>query len=157
MQISPLDLSVSTVLLGFILFEVSLVDGFLHKNLSDFFDLIVVDDHHLAIKTDAVEVHFCIYSVVWYLEAHESKGVSTLGSVQLDALNFTILRKDLIDIDLIPIVREVLDVQVASFLGVLVSQGVFLLLKFTIGLLQGMSDVELVVAKFSVVKGLDSF
>lgn len=76
------------------------------------------------------------------LVANESV-VSVFTFFELDVLNGSELREDALELLLIPRDWEVLNVEVASLLGGLVSEGLLLLLDFSVRLLHGVSNVEL--------------
>lgn len=69
--------------------------------------------------------------------------VSVFTFFELDVLNGSELREDALELLLIPRDWEVLNVEVASLLGGLVSEGFLLLLDFSVRLLHGVSNVEL--------------
>lgn len=69
--------------------------------------------------------------------------VSVFTFFELDVLNGSELREDALELLLIPRDWEVLNVEVASLLGGLVSEGLLLLLDFSVRLLHGVSNVEL--------------
>jgi hypothetical protein len=144
-----------TLLLGLILLEIGLVDGVLDLNLSLLLKLVVVDHEGLSIIGGVVEGLLGKGGGVWLLEADESEAaVSTL--LQLDVLDGTELLEEVLEIVGSPGVWEVLHVEIASLLGSLVSEGVSLLLKGSVGLLHGWSHVELeLVAHFLAVETVD--
>ena len=69
--------------------------------------------------------------------------VSVFTFFELDVLNGSELREDALELLLVPRDWEVLNVEVASLLGGLVSEGLLLLLDFSVRLLHGVSNVEL--------------
>ena len=69
--------------------------------------------------------------------------VSVFTFFELDVLNGSELREDAFELLLVPRDWEVLNVEVASLLGGLVSEGLLLLLDFSVRLLHGVSNVEL--------------
>ena len=85
-QIIPLE---TTLEHGFVLFKVSFIKCLFSLNISDFFDLIVIDDNHFVIEDLLVQVLFCIHRTVWFLEADESKTQSLLCLLETDIFNLT--------------------------------------------------------------------
>jgi len=80
---------------------------------------------------------------IWLLEADECEGVALESGFKLDVLNLSIGSEKVFKILLLPGDGEVLDVEVASLLGVLVSDGLLELLLFSLLLGKEMSDVKL--------------
>lgn len=80
---------------------------------------------------------------IWLFEADESEGVALESGFKLDVLNLSVSTEEVLKILLLPGVGEVLDIEVASLLGVLVSDGLLELLLFSLLLAQEVSNVEL--------------
>lgn len=97
----------------------------------DFFNLVVVNVQLLAEETGLVQVLFGHGGRLWVCEAHKRILSFSFLREDLDALYLSILREDFIQLLLSGVSREVLDVQIASLLGVLVPHHVFLLFDFS--------------------------
>jgi len=144
-----------TGLLSLILLEISLIDGVLDLNLSLFLDLVMVDHEGLTIIGGVVQGLLGNGGGVWLLEADEGEA-SVFTLLQFDVLDCTELLEEVLEVIRSPAVWEILDVQVASLLGCLVSESVSLLLELSIRLLHGVSNVELeFVAHVLTVKSFD--
>jgi len=103
-------------LLSLVLLPIGLVFGFLHLHLSDFFDLIVVDNEHLSLNIVILEMLLSLSSISWLLEANKSKGITGASVLESDALNLTVRLEEKTELLLVPAIWEVLYVQVASLL-----------------------------------------
>jgi len=113
-QVIPLE---STSLLGLVLLPISLVTGLFHLELSDFLDLVVVDQEHLTLNAVVLQVLLSLGSIGGLLVANEGKGISSLlAFVKSDVLNVTEGLEEVGQIILGVVVWEVLHIQVASFL-----------------------------------------
>ena len=110
-----------TGLLSLILLEISLIDGVLDLNLSLFLDLVMVDHEGLTIIGGVVQGLLGNGGGVWLLEADEGEA-SVFTLLQFDVLDGTELLEEVLEVIRSPVVWEVLDVQVASLLGYLVSE-----------------------------------
>ena len=147
---------------GLVLLEIGLVDLILNLDFSEFLDLVVVDDEGLAFVDGVAEGLLSVGGVVWLLEADEGEVAGSLSLLELDLLNLTEVLEEVVELGLSPAGWEVLDVEVASLLGGLVSEGLLLLLSLSLGLLQGVSDVELedvavgIGSHLFALKGLES-
>ena len=139
-KVVPLE---SSGLLGLILLEIGLVLDLLNLLVSDLLDLIMVDDENLTVISLVMEGRFGGGSSVWLLEADECIRVSGLAFLKSDLLDLSVLLEEIGKVILSPGSWEVLNVEIASLLGGLVSNGVSGLLHLSLGLLQGMSDVKL--------------
>jgi len=145
-----------TSLLSLILLEVSLINSILNLDLSEFLDLIVVDDQGLTVIDGVVKGLLGHSGVVWLGEADESKVAFILSWLELDIFNGSELLEEFLELLIGPVGWEILDVEIASLLGSLVSEGLLHLLGFSIRLLKGMSDVELkFIAHVFVVEALN--
>jgi len=109
------------VLLKLILLEVSLINGVLNLDLSKFLDLVMVDDQGLSVINGVVEGLFSHSGVIWLLEADESEVSTSLSLLELDVLNFSEFTEELAELGISPVGWEVLNVEIASLLGRLVS------------------------------------
>lgn len=155
--IGPIILVELTSFLLLVLLEVGLIDGIVDLDISELFDLVVVDHERLTLIVVVVEGSLGMSSLIWLLEANESK-TSVLTLFELDVFDFSELLEDVLELLLWPRVREVLDVEVASLLGGLVSESLLLLLGISLGLLHGVSDVKFhIVTHVFSIKGFDSF
>ena len=144
-----------TGLLSLILLEISLIDGVFDLNLSLFLDLVMVDHKGLTIIGRVVQGLLGNGGGVWLFEADESEA-SVSALLQFDVLDGTELLEEVLEVIRSPVFWEVLDVQVASLLGCLVSKSVSLLLELSIGLLHGVSNVELEFwSHFLTIKTID--
>lgn len=113
-QVIPLE---STSLLGLVLLPISFVTGLFHLKLSDFLDLVVVDQEHLTLAVMVLQVLFGLSGISWLLVANKGKGVaSVLALVQSDVLDVTVCVEQLHQLVLGPVIWEVLHIQVASLL-----------------------------------------
>jgi len=85
-----------------------------------------------------------------------------LSLLELDLLDGAEVLEEVVKLGLTPGAWEVLDVEVASLLGSLVSEGLLLLLSLSLNFLESVSDVELeggaggIGAHFFTLKGLES-
>ena len=128
---------------GLVLLEIGLVDLILNLDFSEFFDLVVVDDEGLAFIDGVAEGLLSVGSMVWRLEADEGEVAGSLSLLELDLLDLTEVLEEVVKLGLTPAGWEVLDVEVASLLGGLVSEGLLLLLSLSLDFLESVSDVEL--------------
>lgn len=154
-QVVPLE---STSLLGLVVLEISLILGFLELDLSEFLDLIMVNDENLISIGLVGESALGSGGGVWLLVADESISITSLTSVKSDLLDLTTLFEEVSEIILSPVGWEVLHVQVASLLGVLVLDGLLDLLDGSISLLDGVSYVQFhILVHLFVLQTLDGF
>ena len=131
---------------GLVLLEIGLVDLVLNLDFSEFLDLVVVDDESLVAIGGVAEGLLGIGGVIWLLEADEgevARTVSIVSLLELDLLDWSEVLEEAVELSLSPGRWEVLDVEVASLLGGLVSEGLLLLLSLSLGFLESMSDIEL--------------
>jgi len=144
--------------LGAELLEVLLILGLLHHELTVLLDLVVVDEKR-ALTEGVAHVEGLLGSrgLIGLLEAHE--GVELLLFVlgeHAEALDLTVGGEKSAEGLLGGVLGEVLDVQVASLLGVLVLQGLAGDLDLTILGLEGFLDVKfLSVGHFLAIEVLD--
>ena len=108
--------------------EIGSISGVFLLDLSDFLLLVEVQEELLAIQGLGLTLLLGIGSTLWTLVADESVHSSTFFMVKLDALDFTVLFKVGLELLLSGVLWEVLDVEVASLLGVLESVLLSLLL-----------------------------
>ena len=140
-QVIPLE---STSLLSLVLLPISLVLGGFHVELSDLLDLIVVDDEHLSFAVVILQTRFCFGGISWLLVANESIGIARLSFVtNLDLLDLSEWAEEVLQVIFTPALGEVLDKQVASLLGCLVSDGVALFFSLALSWFQSWADSEL--------------
>jgi len=89
----------------------------LDLEISEFLDLVVVDDQGLSVIYRVVEGLLGHGGVVWLLEADECEVSASFTLLELNVLNFSELREELEELNIGPVGWEVLDVEVASLLG----------------------------------------
>lgn len=136
---------------------VSLVSDFFLLDLSDFLDFVVVDVENLSVEGLLIKLLSGECSIVWVLEADEGVDSFTFFTEDLNAFDLTALSEVLSELLFGGVGWEVLNVEIASLLGVLESHLVLLLFLFSFGFLKGFSDVELAVwCDFFLVKVVDS-
>jgi len=146
----------SSIDLGLVSFPVSLVLCALHLDLTDLLDLVVVDHQHLAFTVVVHQVGLGVGGIVWLLEANESESIASLAFFKSDILNLSILLEEVVKIVLAPVIWEVLDVKVASFLRCLISDCFSKLLYLALGFLKSMLDHKLhTVAHLTAIKFVD--
>jgi hypothetical protein len=148
--------SVTEVLLLEVL-EISLIMELFVLSLSDFLDFVVVDVELLSIEGLLVEFILGLLSFLWVLEADE--GIDSLAFLgeELDVLDFSVLREEFFELLFSGSRREVLDIEIASLLGVLVSKHLLGLFHFSLGLLEGFLDVKFLTVNDLSVEFHDSF
>jgi len=140
------DLGTSGVLVQ-VLLEVSVIFHGLVLDLSEFLDLVVVDVELSVTKSGSVKSVLGVGGSVWSLVANESVDVLLLVILEhLNLLDFTIVLELGDELFLAHAWVEVLDVKVASLLGVLVSEHFSGLFEFSVSFLESLSAVELQVA-----------
>lgn len=140
-----------------VLLEVSLILGFFERDLTEFLNLVMVNVKRSFAEDLVVETSLCHGGLIGSLEANESVNVLTLiVREHLKALNISELFEALLELLLSGLGREVLNVQVASFLGVLVLKHLTSSLDGSALFLKGFLNVKLVTIDFFVVKTLDS-
>lgn len=124
--------------------EVSFVLHLLVVSLSDFSDFIVVNVELLSLDVEVMEVLLGLKCAFWGFEADESvEGLSFFGQ-NFDALDLSVLLEEVFQFLVGKVSRNILDVEVASFLGQLVPQHFLLLLHFPFSLRDCFFNVELV-------------
>jgi hypothetical protein len=103
-----------------------------------------------------VKFSLSLGSLLWILEA--DKGIKSLTFLRekLDVFDFTILSKEFFKLLFGSSGREVLDVEIASLLGVLVSEHLLGLFNLSLCLLQSFFAVELFAINHFIVELLDS-
>ena len=125
------------------LLEVMLVTSGFILELTNLFDLVVVDGKGFVVNRDVLLGRA---GLIWLLEADESvKFLGITGRVHPQTLNFTILSEQLAKILFLHRVWESLHVQIATFLRALVLDGLTQAFSFTIGFLEGLLDVEFLI------------
>ena len=153
-EVVPLEASVDR----FVLFPVSLVSDLLELEVSDLLDLVMIDDQTLTVVSLATKSLLGNGASVWLLEADESKGVVLETLLESYLFDLSIGLEEVGKVDLSPGSWEVLDIKVASLLGVLVSDGFNELLFFSVLLVQEVSEVHFkAIAHVFVGKGGDCF
>jgi len=105
----------------------------------------VVDHQSFSFNSLVVKVLFGTSCWVWWLEANESIHVTCVDFHESDTtlLNFSVWLEIWLQLLLIPISREVLYIEVASLLGLLVSQCISKLLFVSVISFHGSSDIKL--------------
>ena len=119
-QVVPLETTTGD---GDVLLPVSLVSDFFELEVSDLLDLVMVDDQTFAFIGLSVKGLFGVGAGIWLLEADESESVVSESFLESDLLNLSEWLEEVGKLNFSPVSWEVLDVQVASLLGVLVSDG----------------------------------
>lgn len=117
-----------------IVLEVSLVMNFFILSFSNFFYFIVIDVQLLSIEWFLMKFSFSSGSFFWRLEANKSIEGFTFFEWKLHWFNLTISSKQFLQLFFGSIGWEVLHIQVASLLWVLVSEHLLLLLSFSLRL-----------------------
>jgi len=113
-KVVPLE---TTGLLGLVLLPIGFVTSLLHLELSDFLDLVVVDQEHLALNGVVLQVGFGLGSIGGLLEADESKRIlGLLALIESDVLDLTEGLEEVGQVILGVLVWEVLHIQIASLL-----------------------------------------
>jgi len=141
------------------LLEAKLILSLFIRDLSELLELVMADlELSLVVESVVAELQ-SLLSLVGSLEAHE--GVSFLGLVNgehLDALDLSVLGEDTHNILVGELGVKVLDVEVASLLGVLVFDSLTEELFLSSGGSKGGLNVkDLTVTHVSSVEGLNSF
>jgi hypothetical protein len=85
-KIIPLE---TTSLLLSVFFEISFIFKFIHLNLSDFLDFVIVDDQNFTIIDLVREGLFSLLAGIWLLEANESVLVTSWTFLKSDVFKFT--------------------------------------------------------------------
>lgn len=153
-QVVPLETATGN---GDVLLPISLVSDLFELKISDFLDLVVVDDQSFAFIGLSMEGLLGVGAGIWLLEADESKSVVSESLIESDLFNLSVWLEEVGKLNFGPGGWEVLDIQVASLLGVLVSDGFHKLLLLSLLLVQEVSDVHLLaVAHIFILEGLDS-
>jgi hypothetical protein len=121
---------------------VSLVVHLLELSFSDFLDLVEVNVKSLSVEALLVALSFGVESLIWVLEAHE--GVERLAFLgeELDAFDVSVLGEVLLQLLSSSGRQEVLHIQIASLLRVLVSDHFLGLFLFSFGLGESGSAVH---------------
>merc|ERR1711957_410986 len=141
------------------LLEAELILGLFVLDLSELLELVMADlELSLSVESVVQELDG-VLGLVGGLEAN--KGVGLLGGLNgehLDGLDFTVFLEDLLEVLVVELGVKVLDVEVASLLGVLVLDGLTDELGLSLGSSQGGLDVkEFTVTHVSTVEGIDGF
>ena len=142
-------------LLSFVLLEVSNINFLLNVDLSDFFDLVVVDEELLSLKNLLMKIEFGTHSRIGIFETNKSKVDAVCTFICSDAFDFTELFKNLADFELAPSWRNVFDVEVAAFLCFFEAHSLCAFLLFSVSFLESVSDVQLVVSHLVLVELTD--
>ena len=123
--------------------EISSISGVFLLDLSDFLLLVEVQEELLAIQGLSLTLLLGIGSTFWTLVADEGVDGSTFFMVKLDTFDFTVLFKVGLELLFSGVLWEVLDVEIASLLGVLESVLLSLLLLLSESLWKSFFNVEL--------------
>jgi hypothetical protein len=86
-NIIPLE---TTSLLSLIFVPISFISRTLHLDLSNLFDFIIVDQKHLTFNIMVMEILFGLSSIIWFLEANESKSITIWTRINTNFFDFTI-------------------------------------------------------------------
>ena len=155
-ELVPLE---ATSLLSLVLLPIGLILSLLVLELSELLDLVVVDDELLTLEGVVVKVLLGVGSVSGLLEANEGESVAGLTLIETDVLDLTEGLEESLKLILLVVVGEVLDVQVASLLGVLVPDSLTKLLNFTLSSLKSIAhnkvDLLVTVGDLLVVEALN--
>lgn len=132
-----------TCLLLLISFKVGFVNGLFFLDLSEFFNLIMIDNKSLIIKGLIMQILFGRCSRIRSLVTNKSKRVSSLSFwFKSYFFNHTKWWEILFEVFFCPLSWEVLDVQIASLLWSFISDGIFLLFNFSFAFVHSMSYIE---------------
>jgi hypothetical protein len=126
-----------------VLFPISLVSHLLELEVSDLLNLVMVDDEALSVVGLSVKGLLSHGASIWLLVADEGVGVVLVTLLESHSLNFSVGLEEVGEFLLGPASWEVLDVEVASLLGVLVSDGLLELLLLSLWLRKELTDVKL--------------
>jgi hypothetical protein len=86
-NIIPLE---TTSLLGLIFVPIGFISCSFHLDFSDLLDFIVVDQKHFTFNIMIVEILFGLSSIIWFLEANESKSITIWTRINTNFFDFTI-------------------------------------------------------------------
>ena len=141
------------------LLESKFILGLFVLDVSEFLKLVMADLELSLVKESVVAVLESLLGLVGSLEADESVGfLLFVNGEHLDALNFSVLLEDTGEVLFGELGLEVLDVEVASLLGVLVLDGLSEELFLSLGGSEGGLNVKLfAVTHVSTVKSFDGF
>lgn len=122
----------SSSLLSLIFLKVRLINCFFNLNLSQLFDLVMVD--HKSFTVMSLVVHCLLGSCggIWGLKADKGESISGFTFFKSDLLNLTERLKHLLKFVVSPVGWEVFDIKIASFLRGLISKGVSFLFSFSV-------------------------
>jgi len=128
-------------------------------DLSELLELVMADLELSLVEESVVTVLESLLGLIGGLEADESVSLlSLVNGEHLDALNFSVLLEDTGEVLFGELGLEVLDVEVASLLGVLVLDGLSEELFLSLGGSEGGLNVKLfAVTHVSTVKSFDGF
>jgi len=126
-----------------VLVPISLISELFLLEISNFLDLVVVDDQTLAIVGLASKGVLGDGAGIRLLEADEGIGVVLESLLKSDLLDLSVVGEEVGQFGLSPGGGEVLDVQVASLLGCLVSNSLDLLLTLAVSLVEEVTQVHL--------------
>jgi len=141
------------------LLEAELILGLFVLDLSELLELVMADlELSLSVESVVQELDG-VLGLVGGLEANKSVGLlGGLNGEHLDGLDFTVFLEDLLEVLVVELGVKVLDVEVASLLGVLVLDGLTDELGLSLGSSEGGLDVkEFTVTHVSTVEGIDGF
>ena len=141
------------------LLETELILSLFILDLSELLELVMADLKLSLVEESVVAVLESLLGLVGSLEADESVSLlSLVDGEHLDALNLSILLEDTSEVLLSELRLEVLDVEVASLLGVLVLDGLTEELLLSLRGSEGRLDVELLaITHVSAIEGFNSF
>jgi hypothetical protein len=141
------------------LLETELILSLFVLDLSELLEFVMADLELSLVEESVVAVLEGLLGLIGSLEADESVGLLLLvDGEHLDALDFSVLLEDTLEVLFVELGLEVLDVEVASLLGVLVLDGLTEELFLSLGGSKGGLDVkDLTVTHVSSVKSFDGF
>jgi len=130
------------LVLFLVVLVISLISDFFLLDLSDFLDFIVINVEGLSVEGLLVKLGFCCSSIVWILEAN--KGVYSFTfrlAEDLYTFDFSEFSKVLSEFLLTSVGWEILNIEIASLLGLFESHLFLLLFLFSFSFVQELSDV----------------
>ena len=130
------------LLLGVVL-PIDLVSHLFLLESSDLLHFVEVNVKLLSVESVVVKLVLGHGGSFWVLEASEGVETLTFSWEDLEALNSSELLEKSLKFSIGGLRREVLDVEIASLLGVLELSLFLLLFLLSVGLLEGFSDVNL--------------
>jgi hypothetical protein len=137
-------------LLSLVLFKIGLINSILNLNLSKFFNFIMINHQSLSVISSVMKSLFCCGCRAWFLEANESK-VSVFTFLKLNIFNDSKLFEQILKIVFAPLVGEVFNIKIASFLWCLISKSIFLFLYISFNFFHGWANVKFQITSFELI------